>query len=321
MKEKTKTVSAADRALKDGGKKLVLIASRRTDYPRFHTKDLIEGLQKGEFLCKVPMQKPFLLQFEEEDIHSIGLWSQDFSEWIKWFPEIEDTAYRFWYRFTILPDHSFFKPAAPSVDQQLEQVRRLVSLPGHSSKQIKIYIDPLIRYRRNVGADDKSTNGQEWKDGSSEEQWQRNYSVPQLETIFRMLQEDGIREVTVSVIDYYSKVERRFKAAGYEVDFFNDDEDGKERMLEFVMPFLDTAEQYGISVKSCCEKDLVAAGLTEKGACVDGTWLNAVFGPGVSVKDDSGQRKKFGCGCTKSLDIGNYSMKCGHNCPQCYARR
>jgi len=67
--------------------------------------------------------------------------------------------------------------------------------------------------------------------------------------------------------------------------------------------------------------------LTAKASCVNGHLLNQILGPGASIRQDSGQRKKSGCGCTMSVDIGRYTEKgiwshhCGHDCPQCYARR
>lgn len=302
------TVSAENIAAKHGGEKLVLLASRRTDLPRFYTGDIIRGLSEGEFICKPPMHKPFRLQFSPRNIHSIGMWSQDFSEWIRRFPEIEHAGYRFWYRFTILPDHPFFKPVAPSVDLQLEQIGQIASLPGHSSKQIKVYVDPLIMYRIMTGSGEAT-------------EWQKNYSIPKLHAIFGKLTEHGIEEVTISVIDCYSKVKRRTTVAGYEINFFDGAAGDMNSMMDLIGPFILTAGQYGLKVKSCCEKKLTAAGITEQGACVEGSWLNKVFGPGASSQRDTGQRMKYGCGCSKSLDIGSYNSACGHNCPQCYARR
>ncbi len=86
------------------------------------------------------------------------------------------------------------------------------------------------------------------------------------------------------------------------------------------------AGEHGITVQSCCEKYIHTAGLTAAARCVDGPLLNRLFGPGASTRADAGQRRKYGCGCTKALDLGRYADSgqwahpCGHHCPQCYAR-
>ena len=40
----------------------------------------------------------------------------------------------------------------------------------------------------------------------------------------------------------------------------------------------------------------------------------------ISLRKDTGQRVKAGCGCTVSVDIGSYRQQpCYHNCLFCYA--
>ncbi len=136
------------------------------------------------------------------------------------------------------------------------------------------------------------------------------------------------KKITISIIDLYKKVERRAEKFG--VHFCRtetESQEGREELLEMVEPVADITGKYGIKLLSCCENFLVKSGITEKGACVDGNYLNEIFGPGASVKSDPGQRKKYGCGCTAGVDIGRYidqgrwSHRCFHDCPQCYARR
>ena len=90
-----------------------------------------------------------------------------------------------------------------------------------------------------------------------------------------------------------------------------------ERRLEEIK---EVADHYKIRLKTCCEKAIDELGLAEKGSCVNGRVLNKIFGDGASIFSDKSQRSGMGCGCTYSLDIGSYSQKCSHLCPQCYAR-
>jgi hypothetical protein len=72
--------TAKEIALKQKAQKIVLIASRCTDMPAFYMSELIKGLKEGRFHPQGMMQPIWELNFEPNDIHSIGLWSQDFTK-------------------------------------------------------------------------------------------------------------------------------------------------------------------------------------------------------------------------------------------------
>ncbi|MBW2679028.1 MAG: DUF1848 family protein, partial [Deltaproteobacteria bacterium] len=45
-----------------------------------------------------------------------------------------------------------------------------------------------------------------------------------------------------------------------------------------------------------------------------------MYGEGLSLQKDTGQRVKAGCGCRVSTDIGSYAgHPCYHRCLYCYA--
>lgn len=299
-------------AQKHGTSKVVIIASRRTDMPAFYTDELINGLKNGEFHPQPMMQKIWKFTFKPEQIHSVGLWSQDFSKWLL-RPELTElrSIYKFWYRFSILPDDPVCKPKAPSVQTQLDQLENLVKAEG--SQKVFLFIDPLIAYRK-----------------LGESQWLYNFSRQSLENIFSKAAALGISAVTTSIIDYYPKVERRAMKRGYEFRKYDPEnvEDQKE-MKEMIRIFTEAAQPFGIKVKTCSEKYFNIHNLAERGTCVDGRKLNELFGPGASTKCDSAQRIKYGCGCTAAVDIGRYTGKgnpqwshqCYHDCIQCYARK
>ncbi len=304
------TTTARQIAQKHRAEKLVLVASRRTDIPRFHTDELVTGLQNGSFHPQGPRQPVWQLTFEPADIHSIGLWSQDFSRWLARRPQV--TGYRFWYRFTILPDDPVCKPRAARVSEQLEQLAALNRLEPAGA--INVCIDPLIRYRR-VG----------------QTRWRYNFSAASLKPILRQVAQLGLGFVTTSVVDPYARVERRLRRLGVQFadgrhDDDGDREAGGNERWRIARRFAQIAASYDVEVRSCCEKALHERGLFTPGRCVDGELLRQLFGPGASTVTDAGQRKKYGCGCTRSLDIGRYtnsgqwSHHCGHDCPQCYAR-
>jgi hypothetical protein len=53
--------------------------------------------------------------------------------------------------------------------------------------------------------------------------------------------------------------------------------------------------------------------------CIDGSLLKKLLSEEIecSMRKAKGQRKL--CGCTESLDIGWYSLKCRNSCLYCYA--
>jgi DNA repair photolyase len=249
------------------------------------------------------------LNFEPQDIHSVGLWSQDFGKWIERRHEITDLGYKFWYRFTILPDDPVCKPKAPSVEEQLKQLEALANTDG--SDCVFLFMDPLIKYKH-IG----------------EKNWKYNFSDASVDMIVRKAHQLGIKSITISLLDYYKHVEKRALKKGIEFKFLNpNDHSDQEEMIEIVQKIKNITDAYQIDIKSCCETYLHTKGVTRQGSCVDGNYLNKLFGPGASVQPDAGQRKQFGCGCTSAVDIGRYteqgkwSHHCNHGCPQCYARR
>jgi hypothetical protein len=129
-------------------------------------------------------------------------------------------------------------------------------------------------------------------------------------------------------LDYYKHVEKRALKEGIEFKFLNPNNlSDQEEMIEIVQRIKNITDLYQVDIKTCCETYLHTIGLTRQGSCVDGNYLNNLFGPGATVQPDAGQRKQFGCGCTLAVDIGRYtehgewSHHCSHNCPQCYARK
>ncbi len=140
-----KIKSAKEIAEKQRTDKIVLIASRRTDMPAFYLDEIIEGLKMGIFHPQPLMNPMYRLRFGREDIHSVGLWSQDFSLWIKRREEVSGLGYNFWYRFTILPDNPVTKPRAPSLKKQLIQLEALAQ--RDCPHAISVCIDPIFKYR------------------------------------------------------------------------------------------------------------------------------------------------------------------------------
>ena len=241
-----KILTGKELAIKHKAEKIVLTASRRTDMSAFYTGELLQGLKEGKFHPQTMMQPIWELHFEPGDIHSVGLWSQDFSKWIERRHEISGLGYKFWYRFTILPDDPVCKPKAPSVEEQLKQLESLASTDG--SHGILVFIDPLIQYKR-IGV----TN------------WKCNFSGAGVETIVKKTQRLGIKSITMSLLDYYKHVEKRALRKGFEFRFLNpNNHSDQEEMIETVQRIRNITDGYQVDLKTCCEPYLHSTDLRGK---------------------------------------------------------
>ena len=255
--------TAKELALKHKANKIVLIASRRTDMPAFYTDELLKGLKQGKFHPQTMMQPMGELNFEPQDIHNVGLWSQDFCKWIERRHEIADLGYKFWYRFTILPDDPVCKPKAPSVQEQLKQLESLANSDG--SDCLFVFIDPLAQYRH-IG----------------EKNWKYNFSEASIDMIVKRTHQLGVKSITISLLDYYRHVEKRASRKGFEFRFLNPNKHSdQEEMIETVQRIRNITDAYQVEIKTCCEKYLHSKGFTKQGSCVDGNYLNKLFGPGA----------------------------------------
>jgi hypothetical protein len=83
-------------------------------------------------------------------------------------------------------------------------------------------------------------------------------------------------------------------------------------------------EPYGIALQTCCEQAVLAAlpagSQVYPASCIPNDRLEALYGPGIALRRDTGQRIRSGCGCKVSVDVGSYhDHPCYHNCLFCYA--
>jgi hypothetical protein len=97
-----------------------------------------------------------------------------------------------------------------------------------------------------------------------------------------------------------------------------------KKKIEIVGKMEKDLAAYNINLSVCCEKDLLeaipqSASITGS-SCIPGDIIQKLFGGRLSLKKDTGQRIKAGCGCTVSTDIGSYRLQaCYHKCLFCYA--
>ena len=121
--------------------KHVISASRRTDIPAFYLDWMIDHLRKGHVKVKNPFYPSQVsnVSLKKEDVHSIVLWSKDFSKFLKQISEFSD--YNLFFHFTI-NDCKKLEPNIPSLNQRLLQMKKLTE--EFNPELINWRFDPIV---------------------------------------------------------------------------------------------------------------------------------------------------------------------------------
>jgi len=118
----------------------------------------------------------------------------------------------------------------------------------------------------------------------------------------------GITTCRTSWVEPYRKVLRRTQKKGVRLLIPS----LAERCHQGAI-FESTAARCGISMHYCAMEGFA------RSRCIDGELLSRLHPAGApcSLKKAKGQRAQ--CGCTESIDLGWYSLKCHNACLYCYA--
>ena len=281
---------------KDAIQPVILSASRRTDMPRFYLDILMEQLRKRSFSWHNPYTgqlRSFSLSPGQQAV--VVLWSKDFGPFLK-----NKAAFADWplfFHFTVNTSDPLLEPGIPALDERIGQMQVLTKEWG--TKAVRWRFDPIAVWRSDTGL---KTN------------------IDGLHDIADAFHRLGIRDVTVSFMDHYRKIDRRAGAHIPPVEFVYPDH---EEQAAMVSDHFRRLSERGFVIHTCCEPALAEAGLpgVRPGACIDAELLSEVSGLDLNAIPDRGQRRSKGCLCHKSIDIGCYTHhRCKANCLYCYAR-
>lgn len=281
--------------------KIVISASRRTDIPAFYMPWFMEQIGRGFFEVINPFnQHVAVVPVTATRVHTIVFWSKNFGPFIDkaYGRQLLKLGYHLFFNFTINSDNPDLEPNVPTLNQRLDQLEYLSSHYGPEA--VNWRFDPICFYRTGPGA------------------LQNNLS--DFSTIADGAAKLKISRCITSFMDHYPKIRRRLSSRpGFE---FID-----PPLPEKISTILDMETQLAalnISLFTCCEKDLIQAlpvtSAVTHSSCIPGDLLMEIYPGRLSLKKDTGQRVKAGCGCRVSVDIGSYSRQpCYHNCLFCYA--
>lgn len=279
--------------------KQILSVSRRTDIPAFYMPWFMDRVSRGVIEVVNPFnRKTRQVAVSPQRIHTMVFWSKNFGPFLAndCGERLQAMGYHLFFNFTVNSRSPGLEPGVPDLEQRFDQLRQLCNRFGATSVQWRF--DPICHFTTQAGIIDTNLHD--------------------FETIAAIAGECGIDTCTTSFMDHYRKIERRARGR------FTFVEPSPAERVRILTNMEQTLLPLGIHLALCCEKkvldQLPAESVISLGACISGRRIMAVHGGRVSLRQDAGQRKAAGCGCTVSVDVGSYHLHpCHHNCLFCYA--
>lgn len=280
---------------------IVISASRRTDIPAFYMNWFMAQIKKGWFEVVNPYNRhAFIVPATPDQVHTIVFWSKNFAPFLegRFGQTLLAMGYHLFFNFTINSDTPLLEPRVPSLNQRLGQIRDLCRI--FDPRSINWRFDPICFF-------EFEQNG-----------IQNN--LHDFSRIATSVSRCGVSRCITSFMDHYTKVKKRTLS---KPGFFLVDPSLPEK-TELLLRLEEALSEKNVDLYACCEKavlDALPSGSNiKKSSCIPNDLLVEIFGGDLSVKKDSGQRVKDGCGCMVSVDIGSYHLHpCYHNCLYCYA--
>jgi hypothetical protein len=281
--------------------KIVLSASRRTDIPAFYLTWFISSLDRGYFDVANPFNKRVTrVPAGPDTVDTIVFWSKDFGRFLaeEIGEELRKRGYGLFFNFTVNSRSPLLEPKVPPLESRLDQLETLSRRFGPQS--INWRFDPLCFYRNS---------------GGSVENNLADFSV-----IARSAHRAGVTRCITSFMDHYPKIQRRLAA----VPGFSFIDPSPVEKAAILLKLETRLRPLKIGLSTCCEKEILqrlpAETTIRPSACISNTLLTELYGGRISLKRDTGQRRRQGCGCQVSVDVGSYGdQPCSHGCLFCYA--
>lgn len=274
----------------------VISASRRTDLPARFPEWLAAAVSEESVEVLGPSGRTFVADLRPRSVHTIVLWSKDFSAFLDDRSSVRTLLGRYdqiYFLFTITGlGGSRIEPGAPPPETALSQVGRLVEMAGHP-RRVSLRFDPVVFWN---------------EDGRT------RTNLPFFGTLAAHAAAQGVVDIRFSFAQWYGKARRRAARRGF--DFVDPP---PEEKLEATRGLVRIAAGFRLNLLSCSQNFLTEVPGVRASSCIDGLLLQELH-PGrlpVSLNKDNSQRPE--CGCTESIDIGSYAQSCPHACLYCYA--
>lgn len=263
---------------------MILSVSRRTDIPAFYSKWFFNRIHEGFVDVRNPMNvhQVSRVNIKPDVVDCIVFWTKHAQPIMKRLHELDE--YNYYFQYTINPYDRLIERNVPQKKGIIENFRDLSDQIGLT--RVVWRYDPILITDK-VDFD---------------------YHIKYFEELAKRLS-GYTQRCVISFVDLYKKTVRNTQA-------LNMREPTVDEMHRFASLMTDIANNYGMKVVSCSEKEDLGKEGVEHGCCIDRKLIEQIVGYELDVKKDKNQREE--CGCVQSIDIGEYNT-CMHNCKYCYA--
>ncbi len=270
----------------------VISCSRRTDVPACFGEWLAQALRAGKVDVPSPYGGPVRrVSLRPEDVHSIVFLSKDYGPFLSDVGGVRGllAAYeQLFFHLTITGlGGGSLEPNVPPWQQVAAQLSELVAWAG-DPRRVTLRFDPIVH----------------WREGG-----QVRSNLALAGPVFDAAARSGVRTVRVSIASIYAKMRRRGP------EWYDP---GPSERAEIAACLLEMAKPRGLELLACADPSLVEAGL-QPSSCIDGGLLTELHPRRLPLPTHKDRGQRPACGCTPSIDIGSYRIKCPHACRYCYA--
>lgn len=285
----------------------IISASRRTDIPAFYSDWFMNRVKAGYCKYQPPMNPVKEVSLAVDDVLAFVFWSRNYEPMIKkgYLDKLKSMGYDFFLHFTIVDYPGILDPNVIDSNRAVKQFRFLSKKFGKNT--IRWRFDPIV-FSSITTIDE------------------RLQAFEKLAALLGPYTDSCI----VSVMDLYGKTIRNMAEKGIECydPFKGIGPLNYTVVRNMLKKMVVIAKKTNIDLYTCCEKLIredKEVGIS-KGHCIDtGAIANIIKDTEkrditLNLSEDHGQRKKFDCGCFKSIDIGVYNT-CIHGCLYCYANK
>lgn len=262
---------------------MILNTGSRTDIPAFYSEWFYKRIQEGNVCVRHPFDPKRVLRYKLDPkvVDVLCFCTKDPRPMLDKLMELN--AFRQFWFITITPYGKDIEPYVPNKLEVIESVKQLASFLGKHS--IALRYDPIF----------------------INEKYTVEYHLRAFEKIISSLK-DSISFCVISFIDLYKKTKKNFPQVK-EVPI--------ETQCFLAEKFNVMAKKYGISIRSCCENEMLANYGIETSGCMNQSVLEHALGMNLEIpKSKKSPRSK--CNCLLGSDIGSYNS-CLHGCIYCYA--
>lgn len=264
---------------------MILSASRRTDIPAFFPDWFMNRLRDGYVLVRNPMNYHQVSKIELSPavLDCIVFWTKNPRPILRHLAEIGET-YPFYFQYTLNAYGKDVEQNLPNLGERIHTLQTLSDAIGNERviwRYDPVLLSPVYDVRWHV------------------------------ESFGRLAKELApfVESVVFSYFDPYPKVENNTRGLGIRPCV-------SAEMETLAQEFSRIARANRLTIKTCAEAiDLEKYGI-EHNCCIDPKLIEKITGYAIRAKKDSNQRPE--CGCTESIDIGQYNTCC-HGCRYCYA--